>query len=110
MDQVLILTMNIEQEDHILQLLTRFLQDDVEDDEHKYVEGWITQSPSNKQYFEDVKSIWDNSEEVSDFSKINVDEQWLKLKTNTIKRKQMRTVFMRKIIGKLVIKLACIQE
>ncbi|WP_074410038.1 FecR family protein [Aquimarina megaterium] len=98
--------MNIEQEDHILQLLTRYLQNDVQDDERKFVEGWIVESESNTAYFEDVKRIWSTSENIEDFDKIDVDEQWSKFESGinaTAKKKpKLNNVYL-KIAASIVL-------
>ncbi|WP_025667963.1 FecR family protein [Aquimarina megaterium] len=98
--------MSIEQEDHILQLLTRYLQNDVQDDERKFVEDWIAESESNRTYFEDVKRIWSTSENIEDFDKIDVDEQWSKFESGinaTVKKKpKLNNVYL-KIAASIVL-------
>ncbi|WP_106795009.1 FecR family protein [Aquimarina sp. Aq78] len=85
--------MNIEQEDHILQLLTRYLQNNVQDDERKFVENWVAESESNTTYFENVKRIWYTSEDIGDFDKINVDEQWDKFESGIIASEKKKPKF-----------------
>lgn len=75
--------MTIEQEDQILPMLMRYLQGDAADDERKLVNDWIAESESNQTYFEEVKLIWESSEEVNDFDAINVDEEWDTFKAKT---------------------------
>lgn len=96
--------MNIEQEDRILQLLTRYLQGDAQDDERKFVEKWVAESESNTTYFEDVKRIWDTSESVADFDQINVDEQWGKFRSSTVitTKKKSNKVYL-KIAASIVL-------
>ncbi|PKV51799.1 FecR family protein [Aquimarina sp. MAR_2010_214] len=97
--------MSIEQEDHILQLLTRYLQGDVKDDEQKFVEDWIAESKSNKIYFGEVKHIWDTSESIADFDQINVDEQWNKFESGiiaTVKKKPKSNKVYLKIAASIV--------
>ncbi len=68
--------MNIEQEDQILPIITRYLKDDVQEDERKFVNDWIAQSEINKAYFEEIKQVWDASGEIADFDAIDVDQEW----------------------------------
>ncbi len=68
--------MAIKNEDHILAILTRYLEDDVEQDERNFVGDWIAESDTNKEYFKEVKLLWEASKEVDDFDKIDVKEEW----------------------------------
>ncbi|WP_160114500.1 FecR family protein [Aquimarina sp. AU474] len=83
--------MNIEQEDHILPIITRYLKDDVQEDERKFVKNWIAQSEINKNYFEEVEQLWKASEEIDDFDKINVNDEWDKFTSNTSSQKDIQT-------------------
>jgi len=93
--------MAIKNEDHILAILTRFLEDDVVQEEQDFVNNWIAESEDNKKYFEEVKLLWQASEEVSDFDKIDVEDEW-KIFKNTVdvptlesSKKRLNTGFLR---------------
>lgn len=93
--------MAIKNEDQILAILTRYLEDDVELEEQKFVKDWISESTANKNYFEEVKSIWKASEDIADFDKIDVEEEWgsfkqtISVQENSAKKKVSNTVFYR---------------
>ena len=91
----------MEKEDQTVQLLIRYLQGDVQDYEQKFVEDWIRGSESNRIYFEEVKQVWNTSETVADFSKINIDKQWDKFKSTIAISKKKKTKF-----NKLYLKIA----
>jgi ferric-dicitrate binding protein FerR (iron transport regulator) len=100
--------MKIEQENHILQLIIRYLQDDITDDERKFIADWIAESETNKTYFNDVKNLWNTSGNVIDFDQINVDEQWEKFKSSTIitknKKQKSNSIYL-KIAASIVVLL-----
>jgi len=93
--------MAIKNEDRILAILTRYLEDDVEQKERDFVKDWIAESESNKKYFEEVKFLWKTSEEVVDFDTIDVDHEWTIFKknvTNPVKevpKKNISNTFLR---------------
>ncbi len=68
--------MSIEQEDHILPILTRYFKDDVQEDERVFVKDWIAKSEANKKYFDEVELLWNTSGDLADFDQINVEEEW----------------------------------
>lgn len=92
----------MEQDDNTVQLIIRYLQDDVQDYEQKIVENWIKGSESNRTYFEDIKKVWDTSETVADFSKIDVDKQWDKFKSKTVKKTKSNKIYL-KIAASIVL-------
>ncbi len=77
--------MAINNEDHILAILTRYLKDDVVQEEENFVDDWIAKSEDNKKYFEEVKLLWQALEGVADFDKIDINEEWKIFKSRTEK-------------------------
>lgn len=100
--------MKNEQEDHIIQLLTRYLQNEVQEDEREFVDNWVRESTDNQAYFDEIKKIWDNAETIKEFDKINIDDQWNRFKETTDieeeKPKSFNTFYL-KIAASLVILL-----
>ncbi|RZS93527.1 FecR family protein [Aquimarina brevivitae] len=80
--------MQLQPEEHIFQLLLRFIEDDLSPEESKQVLQWINASEENTTYFEELKQTYQNAEEIEDFDKIDVDRQWEVFSQNNLNQSQ----------------------
>ena len=94
--------------DDIIDLLTRFLQNGAGNEEKEQAMEWINKSESNKEYFENLKQIYHSSEEIEDFDKIDLDQQWQVFKHNNVKAKKsgLSYSYLFKIAAALVVVLS----
>ncbi|KAA1243414.1 FecR family protein [Aquimarina sp. RZ0] len=100
--------MNPEEEDHIIPLITSYLQNEVNSEERRYVEHWIHLSESNKLDFEKYTAVWEAASKTNVFDSVDIDQQWDKfLDTTKIRqqeKKRSKNVFF-KIAASVVILL-----
>jgi len=66
--------MVIKQQDDILALIARNLAGMAGPEETRQLNEWIESSEDNKQYFEQIKNIWDASDKITDPKNINTAE------------------------------------
>lgn len=59
-----------------LELIIRFLRDDLNDKEKAELTGWIEEHESNSKKFEHIKNLWEKSHQLKAFEEINVKEDW----------------------------------
>ena len=57
-------------------LLVRFLSGDANEDEVHQVQQWLLADESNKLYLEEMKLIWESSQQLKDFVGIDKKEDW----------------------------------
>ena len=58
-----------------LELIIRFLRDDLNDKEKAELTGWI-EHESNRKKFEHIKNLWEKFHQLKSFEEINVKEDW----------------------------------
>ena len=67
--------------DDIQILIVKFLAGDISEAENEILQKWLEQDSANRREFDDVQSIWNQSENANDTSVIiNVDAEWNKFK------------------------------
>jgi hypothetical protein len=67
------------------ELLVKYLLDEVSDTEKKDVQDWINASIENKNHFNDLRLIWNQSRNLAVHTDINTDEAWARFKQRTQK-------------------------
>ena len=71
------------QQEAIMEQIVRHLNGEATDAEREFVEKWKTASSENNRYFDEVASVWENTENAADFVSIDVDKQWERFVTQT---------------------------
>ncbi|MGZ5189641.1 MAG: FecR domain-containing protein [Flavisolibacter sp.] len=61
-------------------LLVKYLLDEASSEEKAEVETWITASADHRKYFEELKTVWDESKKLAASSEVDVDAAWGKFK------------------------------
>jgi ferric-dicitrate binding protein FerR (iron transport regulator) len=72
-------------------LLVKYLLEETSKQEITEVENWLAASEENQQYYNQLKTIWDESKTLDIAIPINEEEAWMRLKSKMIQPK--RTVF-----------------
>jgi ferric-dicitrate binding protein FerR (iron transport regulator) len=75
--------MGISQEEHILDLIIRYLECRAAREEISELSEWIKYSEANKAYYEQVINIWDASSKNIDVKKINPSRAWKEVNKKT---------------------------
>lgn len=87
--------------------ILKYLQNDSTSEERQFLESWIKEADANKQYFEEIKSVLEQSVDLGDFDKIDVDRQWHVFKARakiSKKSKSIPTPFL-KVAASIVLLL-----
>jgi transmembrane sensor len=72
-------------------LLVKYLLDETSAEERREVETWIAASEDHFRYFQQLKSVWDQSKTLASSSEINVDSAWNRFK-NKIDKKEIHVI------------------
>jgi transmembrane sensor len=69
-------------EEHITgeSTIVKFLNGDLSETGKEDFNRWLDEDPENRKTFEEVKKIWDHSENIKDFQVIDANNDWLKIK------------------------------
>lgn len=59
-----------------LELMIRFLNDDLNEKEKAELTGWLKEHEGNRKKFEHVKLLWEKSHQLKAFEEINATEDW----------------------------------
>ena len=59
-----------------LELIIRFLRDDLNDEEKAEFAGWLKEQESNRKKFEHIKNLWEKSHQLRAFEAIHVKEDY----------------------------------
>ena len=89
-------------------LLVKYLLDEASSEERMEVETWISASADHRKYFEDLKTIWNESKKLASTSEVDVDAAWGRFKNRIARPKTQvypirRTIPWLKIAAMLVI-------
>jgi ferric-dicitrate binding protein FerR (iron transport regulator) len=100
--------MGIKHQDDILALIARNLAGIADSNETAHLNEWIKSSADNKQYFEQVRNIWDASDKQTDPKKINTIEALERVIGRIPERAADRTFwhYWQKIAAVLILPLA----
>ncbi|MBN2890327.1 MAG: DUF4974 domain-containing protein [Bacteroidales bacterium] len=84
-------------EKHI-DLIFRFLADEISEPEKNELEDWKSSSSDNFQLFEDYLKVWNHAENKipEEVENINIEEEWLKIKPITEKQNSAKVVEIHK--------------
>ena len=61
-------------------MIARFLNGDFTEREKEDLEIWMNEDPENRKTVEELRKIWDHSENIKSFQSDDADEDWLKIK------------------------------
>jgi transmembrane sensor len=67
-------------ENHIDELIGKYISGEASGDEVRFVETWIAASPENGRYFDQMKFIFNKAASVTAMPQFNADEAWNKVK------------------------------
>ncbi len=68
-------------------LISKFLQNQCSQSEIEFLMNWINENAEHRQYFEQMKTVWDGVEIVYNPDNINSDQSWSELKSLLEKEK-----------------------
>ena len=77
--------------------IVRFLIGDFTEREKEDLEIWMNEDPGNRKTVEELKKIWDHSENIKSFQSDDTNEDWLKIKKriNFENRRSSAPVFLK---------------
>ena len=77
--------------------IVKFLNGIFSESDREDFDSWINEDPEDRKTYEEVKKIWDHSENIMDFQSIDVNEDWSKVKkrVNFIGRKSIGAVSLK---------------
>jgi len=73
------------------ELIVRYLNSDLSENEKHEFENWVKKDPENKNLFEDFKKLWDHSQNLSVIEFINVSDDWQNTKQKFNLKKDKKT-------------------
>jgi transmembrane sensor len=77
---------------HIDELIGKYLAQEASAEERKAMEAWLEESPSNRHYFDQFKTIFDNAASVGNIPHFDTDAAWSKLRSKLHQKTGGRTV------------------
>lgn len=72
------------------ELLVKYLLNEATDEEAAGVRSWIGEQPQNARYFQDFKTIWEESRKLAAVSTVDVDVAWNRFQGLVAKEKTQR--------------------
>lgn len=80
-------------------ILVRFLASETTNTENKMIENWLSESPENKEFFEQIKILWDDSDKHEFLNMKYMTEEVLEQVLSRIQKlKKSRILYKRSII------------
>ena len=78
-------------------MIARYLSGDFTEGEKENLEIWMTEDPENRNTVEELRKIWDHSENIQSFQSDDTNEDWLKIKQriNFESRRFIALVFLK---------------
>ncbi len=72
---------NFAEHNNAIEIITRFLSNEADNDEIVFLEKWRKENPENESIFQEYNKLWNKTELASDIVNIDVDQEWKKFDT-----------------------------
>ena len=76
-------------------LLVKHLLGEASPDEEKAVNGWMNESPANREYYSQFKKIWDQSKTLAAESNLDVNKAWERFQHRVATQNESPKIFKR---------------
>ena len=80
---------------HIDDLIGKYLAGEARPDESRLVESWVSEDPGNRKYFDHLKMIFDRAASITEVQQFDADAAWNKVKAKLTQGAKGKTIALR---------------